>query len=162
VKIKFEHAGDGLSWGQETPMLQLVYASAAARGLTPSDIDNILAKARTRNAAMDLTGVLLYAGDNFLQVLEGPDAAVEQVFSAIKKDQRHTGLMTLLRRQVPARNFQNWSMGFERVEREKYPDLDAAFDIGRAAIKNRLTGSEGEQIMAFLSSFYTINTRQQF
>jgi hypothetical protein len=86
---------------------------------------------------------------------------VEEIFASIKKDPRHNGIMMLHRRQTTARNFHNWSMGFERVDRAKHPKLNAVFDIDRSAIETHLTDADAEHIMAFLSSFYTITTRQK-
>ena len=71
--------------------------------------------ARIKNQRLDVTGMLLYHQGSFLQVLEGPAAAVDPLLATIGADQRHHKLMLLLRREIEARNFADWKMGFVDV-----------------------------------------------
>jgi hypothetical protein len=48
----------------------------------------------------------------FVQVLEGPRAAVENVFERIQQDDRHGDVSLLAFDPNPSRAFENWSMGF--------------------------------------------------
>ena len=60
--------------------------------------------------------MLLFHDNQFLQLLEGPEAAVRNCFGIIARDPRHTGLRVLLTDEVLERSFPDWTMGFERVE----------------------------------------------
>jgi len=93
-------------------MIQLVYASAAAAPLSSSALETLLIKARARNAALDVTGILLHVDGSFLQVLEGRPEAVLALFAKIKQDRRHGRVLTLLIREITQRNFGDWSMAF--------------------------------------------------
>jgi hypothetical protein len=87
------------------------------------DLSRILLRARLNNARAGLTGMLLYHQRSFLQVLEGEAAKLDTVFARISKDDRHTRLVILLRQPVPARQFEQWAMGFvaEKQIADKLP-----------------------------------------
>ena len=70
-------------------MFKLAYVSLASRTLTSVDLQNILESAITRNREDDITGILLFNGTNFMQVLEGPEAKVRALFDDICEDDRH-------------------------------------------------------------------------
>ena len=93
-------------------MLQTIYASAAVKPFTREDLVELLKIARQRNTAADISGMLLYHDGSFLQVLEGPDKNVDELFAKVQKDPRHTRILLLLRGTIQKREFENWSMGF--------------------------------------------------
>ncbi len=142
-------------------LFQIVYLSAAAKGLAPAEVDDILIVARARNASADVTGMLLYADKSFVQVLEGERTNVEATFARIARDSRHTGILVLLKQPISARNFRDWSMGFERLQPGQSADFDAVFHIDRAVIEERMTAPQADKVMVFLRSFYSAATREQ-
>lgn len=83
----------------------LLYRSRARPGLLASDLNDIIAAAEARNAAVGVTGLLLYGRmeaipgvpGEFVQWLEGPEAAVEGLFADIEGDRRHTNVEVLAR-----------------------------------------------------------------
>jgi hypothetical protein len=93
-------------------MLQLIYASAAVTPLSVEAVRELLLRARHKNAARGITGMLLYHGGSFLQVLEGPAEAVDAVFRTINADNRHGNIRLLYRDEITAPEFGDWSMGF--------------------------------------------------
>jgi hypothetical protein len=93
-------------------LIQLIYASAAAKPFTAAELRELLRLARIKNERLNITGMLLYHRGSFLQVLEGPVSAVNPLLDTIEKDKRHDKVMLLLRREIEARNFADWKMGF--------------------------------------------------
>jgi hypothetical protein len=91
---------------------QIIYTSAALDDFSEVDLSRLLLKARPRNAALDVTGMLLYHDRSFLQVLEGDPTHVAQVFERIRHDRRHTRILTIMNRAVEERQFRDWAMGF--------------------------------------------------
>ena len=89
----------------------LVYVSSASIPLSGSELENLLVKCRANNAKAGLTGLLLYKDGNFIQMLEGERAAVDEAFRKIQLDPRHHGIIELLEGETPAREFSEWSMG---------------------------------------------------
>lgn len=118
-------------------LLRLIYVSHAARRLTTRELDRILANARRNNLRDEITGMLVYVGGNFMQVLEGPPSAVDATFGRISRDERHGGIIVIERELVEARSFAGWSMGFQRVDSDgEMPEgfhllLPDAFDAER-------------------------------
>lgn len=111
---------------QGEQLWQLVYASAATRGFAASDLDAILKAARKHNADVEITGMLLFVDSSFLQVLEGTQVHIEDLFERIKADRRHTRTSLLLREPIEARSFSDWSMGATTAS---LTDLQAAVGI---------------------------------
>ena len=97
-------------------MHQLVYVSAASWAMSNDDLNGILDASRRNNGRDGVTGMLLYIDGGFLQVLEGPKAAVERIFAHIRRDSRHNALRVLIEQETDERQFGGWSMGFERLE----------------------------------------------
>ena len=77
-----------------------------------TEIDQILEKSRRNNGKVGITGALMFNSGFFVQVLEGPQIAIEATFERIQRDARH-GEVTLLEFiPVEQRAFANWSMAF--------------------------------------------------
>lgn len=91
-------------------MLQIVYVSSARTNLGVRDVSDILTVSRRNNQRDDITGLLYSDGGRFLQVLEGPEAAVEATFARIAKDDRHRATVILSRAEITERQFGNWAM----------------------------------------------------
>ena len=92
-------------------LLQLVYASRPF-GFDAGILSSILIEARRCNARDEITGALICRDDLFLQLLEGPEKAVEATFSRICADDRHVEVRRLTRRMIAddARMFGAWAM----------------------------------------------------
>lgn len=95
----------------ERDLVHLSYVSRAAPGLTEADLKAIGARSLARNGAAGLTGLLLYQGDTFCGVLEGPQRAVFARMEVIITDPCHHSLRILKEEQISARRFSNWSLG---------------------------------------------------
>jgi hypothetical protein len=97
-------------------MLSLIYVSTSVKLLSDEELLDILKASRENNTSKDVTGLLLYKGGNFMQVLEGPDEAVEALYEKIKADPRHKDLIVLSREQISARQFPAWEMAFQNLD----------------------------------------------
>ncbi len=70
-------------------MLRIIYLSSSVEYLNSEEIESLLSQSREKNIENDITGLLLYADGDFLQVIEGPKVAMLDLFESIKKDSRH-------------------------------------------------------------------------
>lgn len=91
---------------------EIIYVSLATHEMAPAELLELLDEARVYNAAHGITGLLMYHQQEFLQLLEGERDAVETLFSAICRDQRHQQVYSMWEGPVPARSFDRWAMGF--------------------------------------------------
>ena len=96
-------------------LVQLIYASRPF-GFDAGALDDILLSARRNNARSALTGALICRHDLFLQLLEGPRAAVTATFGRILRDDRHVEVSLLWCGDAAARLFPDWSMRDDPVQ----------------------------------------------
>jgi Sensors of blue-light using FAD len=92
-------------------LLQLTYASRPF-GFEANILSSILMEARRCNARDGITGALICRDDLYLQLLEGPEAAVDRTYARICADDRHVEVRGLTRRKIAdgARMFGAWAM----------------------------------------------------
>ena len=93
-------------------LVRLIYASKISSGFGPEDIESILQSARTYNVKTNVTGMLCFSNEYFLQCLEGSRTAVNNTYQQILNDKRHHNVIMLNYIQIPEREFETWSMGY--------------------------------------------------
>jgi hypothetical protein len=89
--------------------LQLIYVSQSF-GFDSATLAGILLDARRCNARDGITGSLICRADLYLQLLEGPEEAVEACFARIGKDDRHVNVRLISRALGRERLFPHWAM----------------------------------------------------
>lgn len=137
-------------------MLQVTYASAAARPFMRMELEQLLARSREKNAKRGITGLLLYDKGSFLQVIEGAEDAVEALLDRIRDDDRHGKLIVLRRRTIAARQFGEWQMGFvDLAAHRDLPGFSHFLEDGRID-----QGQLEPVLLEFLSQFRSGRWRQ--
>jgi hypothetical protein len=107
---------------------RITYVSRFAKPFSESELAELGEVSASNNKELGVTGVLMTSGGVFFQILEGPAEAVDQVYSVIADDPRHTHLVVLeLEHDIDTRNYPDWSM--------KLLDLDAAAHIRLLPLK---------------------------
>ncbi|MDR6689426.1 hypothetical protein J2X55_000325 [Microbacterium sp. 1154] len=116
-------------------LVSISYVSAASEPFDDGHLNDLLAQSRRSNHGHDLTGMLLYRRGRFFQVLEGPQDAVDELMTKIRRDPRHTGVRVLLSEHIDERRFTEWTMGYEPIGvpttpapegfRDTFDDLEA-------------------------------------
>ena len=123
-------------------LTSVTYTSLARLDLQASDLEDIHRTARDQNALDGITGLLVFNGTHFLQIVEGSEMAIDELIERLRKHPRHTGCQIRDRRKVEARSFPEWSMELVRVK--------ASYFEARDTIAGRLPGSVPEAIQARL------------
>lgn len=75
-------------------------------------VEEIVAISITRNANLDVTGALVFAGDRFAQLIEGPVQGINALRASIAADGRHSHVTTLLDDWTDQRLFAQWSLAY--------------------------------------------------
>ncbi|WBU37494.1 BLUF domain-containing protein [Homoserinibacter sp. YIM 151385] len=111
-----------------------LYTSRSREPFDDGALDALLRTSRAANAERRITGMLLYRGGRFVQVLEGPRRAVLELLDRIRDDERHSDVRVLIDGPIAGRDFDNWSMGFQPMQtpteppppgfRDTFVDLD--------------------------------------
>ena len=89
----------------------LVYVSTATSMLTTPELTELLVECRTHNVLVGITGALLYQDGTFMQVIEGDEQSVRDLYAALGRDLRHRDLIEILLAERE-REFSDWSMAF--------------------------------------------------
>ncbi len=100
-------------------VLRLIYHSHSLLPLDAGGLRRLhamLAAARRRNAALEVTGVLYFDGRHFTQLLEGPPDSVEAILRSLLGDRRHDNVAVTSRVMWPHRSFRSWSMALVAAE----------------------------------------------
>ena len=103
---------------------RMFYISRATRPMSRGELEDLLHGARARNVARDITGMLLYDGGHFAQVVEGPQETVRRLFQSIQRDQRHSEVVVICEGPVEQRDFPGWAMGYSNLDGEKEPNIE--------------------------------------
>ncbi|HET9641032.1 MAG TPA: BLUF domain-containing protein [Allosphingosinicella sp.] len=93
----------------------LTYTSRARLDLTDQDLAAIHQTARHLNALDGISGLLLFDGSRFLQIVEGAEDAVDNLVERLRMDPRHSAFELRDERHVERRSFPDWSMEMLRV-----------------------------------------------
>ncbi|WP_310397743.1 BLUF domain-containing protein [Hymenobacter sp.] len=94
-------------------LYHLIYQSQAVVPFADAELAALLLWSRAYNRQIHVTGLLLHAPDGrFLQILEGEDADVRQLYyQNILSDPRHYQCQVLGEGSCAERSFADWSMG---------------------------------------------------
>jgi hypothetical protein len=110
------------------PIHRLIYRSTARQELSTPQLQQLLLESRAFNRHHHITGVLLYANQQFMQVLEGERLVIQALYHRIRHDARHTEVLTLLDEPTTQRLFPNWSMGWCCLPPADFSWLQGYFD----------------------------------
>lgn len=124
---------------------ELVYASSAVAPFSSQELVELLAVSRRNNERVGVTGMLLHHDGNFIQVLEGEQSAVEQVFARVAADPRHRGVQRLFSEQREARDFRDWSMAFRNLSDPTFHTMPGFSEFLNHAVP--LTGSRARKLL---------------
>jgi hypothetical protein len=107
----------------------IVYTSLSNQKMSDDDLKNLLKKARHKNETGLVTGMLLYLDPFFIQVLEGEEARLDELFNFIKQDPRHHKVALIYKKPIEERYFSNWTMGFSKISHENLATIEGFSDF---------------------------------
>ena len=106
----------------------LTYTSLARLDLTAADLEAIHRTALEVNALDGISGLLIFNGTHFLQIVEGAPDAVDELVERLRRDPRHSALEVRDERTVTQRSFPGWSMELVRVSASYFEAKDTIAD----------------------------------
>lgn len=90
--------------------MRVIYCSTVTSMMEKDSFIDMVRQSVANNKKLNLTGILLFDGTYFFQVLEGDGEKVNAMIAKIGLDPRHANIQVLSSRQVEARLFPKWSM----------------------------------------------------
>jgi hypothetical protein len=106
------------------PLRQLLYISRLSDHYALDVVGRILHTARANNAIFGETGVLLFDGERFCQLLEGTDTAIGDLLRKLLDDDRHQDVRVLADHPIAERRYPHFRMGYADIT-----EVDALDDI---------------------------------
>ena len=97
-------------------IVRLSYVSRLSKDMGPDALGKIIAVSRRNNQKLGVTGALCYSPRGFIQIIEGPADAVNDLYCRIVRDSRHLQVTLLEYVSVPFREFESWSMAYVRTD----------------------------------------------
>lgn len=94
----------------------VTYVSTLHGSISRSQLDGLLESSRDRNVEAGITGLLLVRDRQVIQILEGEDSQVRDLYARIRQDPRHRDVTQVWRSSSLTRRFPDWSMGFEDLQ----------------------------------------------
>ncbi len=98
-----------LSGAGET-LVSMLYRSRATGSFNESELSSLVAGAREHNLLRQVTGALFYEDGRFMQWLEGPRDSVEELFTTIGRDPRHSEIEIVSVGPTTSRLFADWNL----------------------------------------------------
>ena len=112
----------------QTRLKQVIYVSEKT-GSSTNSLTDIYDISQKNNSESGISGCLLIGSNSYLQLLEGPDLAVKNLYSKIEMDSRHKKVKKLFEQHIEEKLFSSWSMKFAPFENIEWGNKE--FDAGK-------------------------------
>ena len=109
----------------------IIYRSHLCGNVSFKMLEEMVEAANLKNSQANVTGILLFNGTHFFQLLEGPESTVVPIYDAICTDPRHYNVVELLRDYAPSRRFGKAGMElFDLRDHDRDEVLQTVLDKG--------------------------------
>lgn len=102
-------------------LFRLIYLSRNTGTFSVSKAQQIITVSESNNKDRQLTGMLLYANNHYLQMLEGYVLEINEIYEQIARDERHDKIALLGMNHADKRIFPEWQMRFANLDEIKIP-----------------------------------------
>ncbi|MEJ7557482.1 MAG: BLUF domain-containing protein [Pedobacter sp.] len=139
----------------------ILYTSSANEPFVEADLVELAIQSWNWNNSHSVTGCLAYVEGvlngktqcQFIQVIEGPENYVKNVFANIKIDTRYKDISIIKEGIIDQRKFSTWKMCVERIKLSNDSALQHFFTMNYERLAEN--GNTGNNIlMDFMKSFY--------
>lgn len=91
-------------------MYAILYMSEGVRHFEPEEMSLLSNSWSISNALVGITGLLLYDGRRFMQLIEGKASETKSLMRYIERDHRHTNIAKMLDEPIEERQFAGWAL----------------------------------------------------
>ena len=123
-------------------LYELLYTSAAVRAMDPKALLTLLEQARTKNARLHVTGLLIYHNREFMQLIEGEKDAILSLWQTIQFDDRHRSARIIYEGSIDERGFAGWTMGFRNLSEVNAENLEGFSDFLDTGFTSEVVGED--------------------
>jgi hypothetical protein len=135
-------------------LVRLVYASTfLSDTVSASQLKKIHEVSVPNNSENEISGMLVFGNDYFLQCLEGGRESVNRLYEKISKDDRHVRALILSYEECHVRNFSKWNMKFLMLTEEQ-KELIRKYSISGIFNPYNMSGESCIHLLSELSNKY--------
>ncbi len=134
-------------------MIHLIYVSSASKEMTEEELLELLNQARDRNLIKNITGMLLYGKQSFIQILEGKVDDVNEIYDSIQNDARNTGNIIIQKKTIEGRAFPDWTMGFKYLSKSEIAETQGYSDFFLTEVDLKGVAQKSQSVVDMLYSF---------
>lgn len=131
----------------------IVYVSYMVEKYTVEEMNKLLCKFRKNNEIYDITGLMSHKDGNVIQLIEGKEDNVLQLYNNILNDKRHVRLIKLLQKKITKRMFSDWKMSFINYDNDT--EKTSAFSTFLLDTENNLC--DDDKIHSLFTLFKHLN-----
>lgn len=134
-------------------LYHIIYLSRATVAFNEQQLQQLLRQANSRNQALDVTGILLYGQEQFLQVLEGEQALVQTLYDHIRQDPRHRDVTTFADKPIAQRAFDGWAMAYHPQDPQQFQRFAGLVSPADLWVERPNLTQADQQLLQLLRSF---------
>ncbi len=97
-------------------MRSIVFHGTATRRMSEEELASLWRERAEIESHVEITGMLLHKAGEFLQVIEGPNAVIRDMYARILADPRNKEVRTISDRFIVEREFEGQPMGFLNLD----------------------------------------------
>ena len=137
------------------PLNNLFYCSLAKEDISKDDILDILKCSRRNNEKIEITGILVYwkKTNQFLQLLEGEENVILNLYNKICMDKRHSLSRVIYQENILERGFKFWTMAFKSIDEIDTSGIDGFSEFSKLGFTNERTKVSPSIAINLLQSF---------
>jgi hypothetical protein len=128
--------------------------------MSTEQLFEMLLECRLNNRRSHLTGLLLFCGESFLQILEGPEENVGSIYKKICTDTRHKDVKVLYKKEISTRSFGNWEMSFKRLSNLNMKSIRGFSSFIQEGLSLQQLNEYSEPILEALNEFRDTHSQQ--
>lgn len=136
----------------------LIYISRTSQSWSQQELLKLLEVSWGRNKLRNISGMLVFLGDRFIQLLEGTKEDVLSTLAKIEQDSRHADVNILLEGSHEERIFKSWSMGFKHIDLTDFEKITGFRDPTDFFADDHIN-NHSHPALIFLKLFYDKNYR---
>ncbi|MEH6408540.1 MAG: BLUF domain-containing protein [Leeuwenhoekiella sp.] len=121
----------------------LAYVSYSAESLNQSNLTEIFEYTEDWNINHNISGFLVHNNRNFVQLLEGDEQEIKDLFSRISIDKRHRDIFVILEQELPQRAFDGYKSGFLISDSRLHTELKEYLDYLKLLEDNKIDKTIG-------------------
>lgn len=136
-----------LHYNSKIMLRTIIYISNAVKLFDERHLNKLFYQSFQNNIHKKITGILLYNEGTFIQILEGRQEALNNLFKIIHHDKRHNNITKILDRRIGERLFKKYRTGFNTLNNYRQMDGLETF------LSKCNNSSHAHVVLALLSPF---------